>query len=66
MFSLLQVLRLPSPSQSTAHSCNKSNRTEVRNNVHTHFSLHEVTSHSHILPTFLAFSFEIVKTGSRF
>ena len=60
---LVQVL---SPSQSTAHCCNKSVRAKVRNDVHIHPFLHKLTSYNHELPTFSAFWFEIVRISSHF
>ena len=57
---------VPSPSQSTAHCCDKSVHAKVWNNVHIHSSLHKLTSHDDKLPTFSAFWLEIVKVSSRF
>ena len=60
--------RVPSPSQSTAHCCDKdkSVHAKVWNNVHIHSSLHKLTNHDDKLPTFSAFWFEIVEVSSRF
>ena len=66
IFVVAILVRVLSPSQSTAHCCDKSVHAKVRNNVHIHSSLHKLTSHNHKLPTFSAFWFEIVKISSRF
>ena len=66
MFSLAILVHVLSPSQSTAHCCDRSGRAKVRNNVQIHSSPHKLTSHNHKLPTFSAFWFEIIKTSCRF
>ena len=66
VFVVAILVRVLSPSQSSAHCCDKSVRAEVRNNVHMHSSLHKLTSYNHKLPTFSAFWFEIAKISSRF